>query len=137
MPPVAVFDANVLVSAMGWSGTPRRCIDSARNGMCLGVTSEPLLEEMIAALRTKLKFSDQQLLETSQYLLTFLRFFRVEGAVSSVCVDPKDDMVLESALVGGATHVVTGDRRHLLPLREFRGIRIVSPAEFMAMIDRK
>jgi uncharacterized protein len=137
MPSVAVFDANVLVSAIGWAGTPRRCIDSARDGVCHGATSEPLLDELTAALRTKLRFSDQQLLDTSQYLLTFLRFVRVEGIVRGVCTDPKDDMVLESAVIAGATHIVSGDRRHLLPLREFRGIMIVSPAEFMEIMNRE
>ena len=137
MPPVAVFDANVLVSAIGWAGTPRRCIDAARGTACRGVTSEPLLEELTAALRTKLKFSDQRLLETCQYLLTFLHWVHVEGLVHGACADPKDDMVLESAVVAGATHVVSGDRRHLLPLREFRGIKIVSPAEFMQVLERE
>jgi putative PIN family toxin of toxin-antitoxin system len=137
MPPVAVFDANVLVSAIGWAGTPRRCIDAARDGMCHGITSEPLIEELMAVLRTKLRFSDQQLLDSAQYLLTFLRFVHVEGTVRGVCMDPKDDMVLESAMVAGATHIVSGDRRHLLPLREFQGIAIVSPAEFMEMMDRE
>jgi len=136
MPPVAVFDTNVLVSAIGWAGTPRRCIDAARDGTCRGVTSEPLLEELMGVLRSKLRFSDQQLLDSSQYLLTFLRFVRIEGAVRGVCTDLKDDMVLETALVAEATHIVSGDRRHLLPLREFQGVRIVNPSEFMAMMDR-
>ncbi len=136
MPPVAVFDANVLVSAIGWAGTPRRCIESARDGVCGGVTSEPLLEELTAALRSKLKFSDQQLLETCEHLLGFLRLVRVEGVVRGACADPKDDMVLESAVVSKATHIVSGDRRHLLPMRTFREIEIVTPAEFMRVLER-
>ena len=102
-----------------------------------GVTSEPLLDELTAALRTRLNFSDEQLLETCQYLLTFLRLVHVEGSVSGICADPKDDMVLESALAAKATHIVSGDRRHLLPLREFRGIQIVTPAEFIDVLERE
>jgi predicted Rossmann fold nucleotide-binding protein DprA/Smf involved in DNA uptake len=37
--------------------------------------------------------------------------------------------VLECAVQAGATHIVTGDRRHLLPLSTFQGIAIVSAAE--------
>jgi predicted nucleic acid-binding protein len=40
-------------------------------------------------------------------------------------------MVLECALAGEADYLVTGDKKHLLPLRQFRGIRIISPAEFL------
>jgi predicted nucleic acid-binding protein len=41
---------------------------------------------------------------------------------------------LECAVVGGATHIVTGDRRHLLPLGSYQGIAIVSAADFLALV---
>ena len=40
-------------------------------------------------------------------------------------------MVLECALAGEADYIVSGDKKHLLPLRQFREIPIVSPAEFL------
>ena len=40
-------------------------------------------------------------------------------------------MVLECALAGEADYIVSGDKKHLLPLRQFRDIPIVSPAEFL------
>jgi predicted nucleic acid-binding protein len=45
-----------------------------------------------------------------------------------------DHKVLECAVVGGATHIVTGDRRHLLPLGSYQGIAIVSAADFLALV---
>ena len=45
--------------------------------------------------------------------------------------DPDDEMVLECALAAEADYIVSGDKKHLLPLREFQGIRIVSPADFL------
>ena len=50
-----------------------------------------------------------------------------------VCRDPKDDHVLELALNGAATHVVTGDD-DLLALNPFRGIPIVRPADFLDIV---
>ena len=41
---------------------------------------------------------------------------------------------VECAVVAGATHIVTGDRRHLLPLDGYRGTRIVTAAEFLAAV---
>lgn len=49
--------------------------------------------------------------------------------------DPDDDLFLATALVGGASVVVSGDRRHLRPLGEFAGVRIVDPATFLVEID--
>ena len=46
--------------------------------------------------------------------------------------DPSDEVYLATALVGAARRVVTGDLRHLLKLREFAGVRILNPAEFLA-----
>ena len=65
-------------------------------------------------------------------LLTFSRVVSISGQLKVVAGDPDDDKVLECAVVAGATHVVTGDRRHLLPMRSYAGIQIVTPAEFLA-----
>ena len=50
---------------------------------------------------------------------------------TGVTTDPDDEMVLECALAGNADFLVSGDKRHLLPLGEFRGIPIVNPADFL------
>lgn len=44
--------------------------------------------------------------------------------------DPADRKFLECAVAGGADFVVSLDR-HLLTLREYRGIRILAPKEFL------
>ena len=45
--------------------------------------------------------------------------------------DPSDEMILECALAGEADYIVTGDKKHLLPLREYCGVQIVNAAEFL------
>jgi predicted nucleic acid-binding protein len=45
----------------------------------------------------------------------------------------KDDKVLEGAVTVRATHIITGDRRHLLPLRCFQGILSLTAADFLAL----
>ena len=49
-----------------------------------------------------------------------------------VCRDLKDDRVLELAVNGNATYIVTGDA-DLLVLNPFRGVEIVTPAEFLKL----
>ena len=46
------------------------------------------------------------------------------------CRDPQDDRVLELAINRNATYIVTGDA-DLLLLNPFRGLKIVTPAEFL------
>jgi predicted nucleic acid-binding protein len=50
--------------------------------------------------------------------------------------DPKDDMVAATAVAAGADYLVTGDRRHLLSLGDYKGIRIVTPRQFLDLITR-
>ena len=55
---------------------------------------------------------------------------RTEGATP----DPGDEMILECGVAAEAQLIVTGDKKHLLPLRRFREIDIVAPAEFLRRI---
>jgi putative PIN family toxin of toxin-antitoxin system len=48
--------------------------------------------------------------------------------------DPKDDFVLTAALIGQADYLVTGDA-DLLVLGQVGPVRIISPAEFAALLS--
>ncbi|MBI2194858.1 MAG: putative toxin-antitoxin system toxin component, PIN family [Planctomycetes bacterium] len=129
---VAVFDTNILFSASGWKGKPFQCVELARADIVEGVTCREVLDELAQKLATKLEFSSQQALDTVADLLTFFRLVAITGNLKVVAADPDDDKVLECAVVAGATHMVTGDRRHLLPLGSYLGIPIVTAADFLA-----
>jgi uncharacterized protein len=57
-----------------------------------------------------------------------------ERMAVGVSADPDDDMFLECALAGSADYIVTGDQ-HLLVLKTFHDIPIVSPALFAAILE--
>jgi len=128
---LVVFDTNVLFSAIGWAGKPRRCLELARANTIEAVTCEPIMEELARNLRQKLRFTDRQVLETSLYLMRFMGVVAISGTLKGACADPKDDMVLECAVAAGATQIVSGDKKHLLSMKQFQGIAIVSPAELI------
>jgi predicted nucleic acid-binding protein len=48
--------------------------------------------------------------------------------------DPTDNRVLECAVAGNAAYIVTGDK-HLLDIKEYQGIIMLSPAGFLAFLD--
>ena len=131
MRPVAVFDTNILFSATGWKGRPFECVELARAGAVEGITCRELLDELAEKLESKLSFPPEDVVATLADLMTFLRVVSIPGILKAVPADPDDDKVLECAEAGGATHIVTGDRRHLLPLGSFNGIPIVTAADFL------
>jgi putative PIN family toxin of toxin-antitoxin system len=134
MAPVVVFDTNILFSAIGWKGRPYECLERARLGVADGVTSQALLDELVEKLRDKLTFTEEQIADTLADLLGYLRVVEVSERLTVVADDPDDDRVLECAVAAAADFIVTGDRRHLIPLANFRGCAIISAAEFLARV---
>jgi putative PIN family toxin of toxin-antitoxin system len=131
MQPIVVFDTNILMSGTGWRGNPYRCLELARAERVQGLTCREILDELTEKLRVKLYFSDERIADTLVDLLSFLRPMEIFNTLKNVTLDPDDNMIVECALVGHATHIVTGDRRHLLPLGSYQGVAIVSAADFL------
>jgi putative PIN family toxin of toxin-antitoxin system len=61
---------------------------------------------------------------------------RPQARSRPVCRDRDDDKVLETAVAGQADIILTGDR-DLLVLGEYKGIRILSPRQFVELMDRR
>ena len=120
-------------AGVGWRGKPYRCLELACIGLVEGVTGQELVDEVAQKLQTRLRLPTAQITDTIADLLGFLRLVKITHNLKVVSADPSDDKVLECAIVGGATHIVTGDRRHLLPLGSYQNIFIVSPAEFFTL----
>ena len=57
----------------------------------------------------------------------------VKRSFGAVTEDPEDDIVLDTAYEGRASHIVSGDK-HLLNLGRFRGIRIVTVNEMLELL---
>jgi uncharacterized protein len=132
--PVVVFDTNILFSAVGWQGNPYRCVELARNGLVEGVTCSELMDELTEKLRLKLNFSEEIVTETIADYLSFLGLVTIPGQLKHIIADPDDDVVLECALMAQADYIVSGDRRHLLPIGSYEGVSIVTATDFLAIV---
>lgn len=132
MQPIVVYDTNVLISGMVWGGIPYDCIELAQQEKVEGVTCDEILNEFEDKLTTKLGFFPSDAAEIVTGLLDFLQIVKIPNRLKGITTDPDDDMIIECAVVGEATHIVTGDQKHLLPLGNYQGILIVRPADFLA-----
>jgi predicted nucleic acid-binding protein len=54
----------------------------------------------------------------------------LNGSLTAICRDPKDDFILECASLGNADLIVTGDK-DLLALATFRSTRILTPRQYL------
>jgi putative PIN family toxin of toxin-antitoxin system len=130
---VVVFDTNVLLSALLTpGGTSFRCLALARGGELQSVTCREILDEFGEKLRTKFGYSEGEAAAAANEVRKFSQVVEISGALRAVPNDPDDDKFLECAILGGAKHVITGDKKHLLKMQSYRGINILSPADFLA-----
>lgn len=58
-----------------------------------------------------------------------------EASISIVKSSEADNRILECAVEARADFLITGDKRHPLALETFRGVKIVSPAEFLEFCE--
>lgn len=131
MQPVVVYDTNILISGMVWGGKPYDCIALAQQGKVKGLTCAGILDEFSEKLLTKFDYSEFRTARIIARLLGFLETVKITDTLEGCTTDPDDDKVIECAVVGGATHIVSGDRKHLLRLGSYQGILIVTAADFL------
>jgi predicted nucleic acid-binding protein len=98
------------------------------------VTCQEILDEFQEKLETKFAYIPQRAHAAATEVRSFSRVVTITNTLKGVVADPDDDKVIECAVVGNATHIVTGDRRHLLPLGNYRGIAIVSARDLLALV---
>ena len=128
---IVVYDTNILISGMVWGGIPYDCIKLAMTDRIEGVTCTEIIDEFAEKLTTKLEYSQFRISRIVSRLLGFLRVVKITNKLERITTDPDDNKIIECALVGNATHIVTGDKRHLLPLKDYQGIRIVTAIDFI------
>lgn len=127
----AVFDTNVLVSALALPGgrgdeALRKIVD----GEDALVLSRPILDELLGVLARKFAHDREALARVAVFLSEVGEFVEPDEALA-VFADEPDNRILECALAAGAQLVVTGDRA-MLAQEQFRGVRIVSLSAYLA-----
>jgi putative PIN family toxin of toxin-antitoxin system len=133
--PRLVLDTNVVVSAIAFpASVPKRALLRAQAAITL-VSQATLFELIHAFERAKWdRYIDRQL--RSRLLAEFMTGCETVSVITSIraCRDPKDDKFLELAIDGRADLILSGDQ-DLLVLHPFRGIAILTPAQYLALDD--
>ena len=127
-----VFDCGVLVSAIGWTGNPRRCLRLvALRQIRLCATSqiwdeyETRIPDVLAQKRPGLTARP-----TLDWLLTVAHFVEPAELGKQRSRDLKDDRYLACALAANAEALVTNDR-DLLVLEKPFGVTILTPIQLL------
>ena len=127
-----VLDTNILISALGWKGASREILEKCINDKIRLLESNDLLEELINVLkRPKFDFIPPlKKAEFLRYLVEISEIIHPKENLETIKDDISDNKVLECAIEGNADYIISGDE-HLLNLKQFKGIKIISAKEFV------
>lgn len=129
-----VLDTNVLVSAFGWKGSPHEVFFGCVRGTHRLFTSPAILEELRRVLRyEKFSFDSGKIEEFLTIVLEAASIIELGIRLDIIREDPDDNRILECAVSASADFIVSGDK-HLLDLKRFQAIQIVSPEVFRLLI---
>ncbi len=132
---IVVFDTNILISALfSQTGSPFRALALAKIGQIESVTCQEIMDEFAEKLLLKFKFSKDKTQSAVDEILSFSCMVEISGTLKAVPNDADDDMVIECAVVGNASHIVTGDK-HLLSLVKYQDIAIAKATDFVDLFS--
>jgi len=134
--PRVVFDTNVLISAAVFpGGVPSKSLQKVEVKKATSVTCREILNEFREKLIVKFDYTEEHAEKVIEKIMILSEIVPITGELKVIAADPKDDMVIECAVAGKANYLVTGDRKHLLPLGHYGEVQIVSPSDFLALKD--
>lgn len=128
-----VLDTNIIISGLLFGGKPKKVLDLVIDKKIEGFISNFIISESSEVLRKKFSFSPEQIQKTE---LLFKQSFSliVPGfSLKIIKEKPADNRILEAAAAAHADYLISGDTKHILPLKKIRKTKIVSPEEFLRL----
>ncbi len=123
-----LFDANVLIAAFLSIGSCYEIIQSAVSAHEVFYT-QYILSEFQHNFKTKFKFSTSVI----QSMTIFIEKHFQEGvtgkSLPGCCRDKDDNHILADAEANAIEVIITGDK-DILVLKQYKGIKIISPKEY-------
>ena len=104
-----------------------------KDGTAELILPKPALEELARVLRRKLQLDDASV----SSIVALVEDLANEVAdppseVQALCGDPDDDRIIAAATAAAAEVLMSGDRKHVLPLGRVGTMRIIRPQDLLA-----
>ncbi len=137
----AVLDTNVLASAiLGFpraASTPGELLRRWYDGAFTLVVSDHILTELGRTLSDQYftsRLAPDQIAAAFEALRVDAVIQPILIPVQGVATQPKDDVVLATALSAGADYLVTGDKP-LQALGHYQAVKLLSPRQFLDLLE--
>ncbi len=124
-------DTNFLISATQWDySVAHKLLKKLILSDAEIFTTQDILDETIEVLERDFEYSKNEAKNIIEKILLFAKLIEPKQKVGVIKDDPDDNKVIECAIESSSDYIITYDR-HLLKLKDYKGIKIVKPEEIL------
>lgn len=133
-----VLDTNVFISGIFWEGNfCSQLVDKWKNKKFDLVSSMEIIDELVKTLKNfKIQMPDDMIQDWRNLIIENSIIVEPTIKLDVVKEDLDDNKFLEAGLTGKADFIISQDN-HLLKLKEYEGIKIVNPEDFLLLLTEK
>ena len=127
-----VLDTNILISTALPGSRLRELVEAWQDGRCRLLISPEIFDEYLRVFAyPKFGLSMEEIRRILEHdVWPYAEQIKVTTRVTAIAADPSDNKFLACAVDGRADYIVSGDH-HLLTLRQFRRIPILTARQFL------
>ena len=131
---IVVLDTNILASATFCRGKSAHRLEAwAQSRFDLAVSHPVLTEYEEVIIRLAARYPQKRPTDWLSAIKQAGHLF-VPAPLPAVTADPDDEKLIECAVTARADYLVTGDKAHLLVLKQAVGVPIVAATDFLRML---
>ena len=130
-----VLDTNIFISGIHWSGSSEKILYAWFDNRFEFVCSESIIEEITETLMNfRIPLSMNDLLKWIIIISERAVIVKPSEKLDIVKEDPDDNKFFEAAIAGNAQYIISQDK-HLLRIKEFRRVKIITPEKFLKILE--
>ena len=123
-------DTNFLISATQWDySVAHKLLKKLILSDAEIVTTQDILDETAEVLERDFEYNKNEVKNIIGKILLFAKQIKPKQKIDVIKDDPDDNKIIACAIESSSEYVITYDK-HLLKLKEYKGIKIITPEEF-------
>ena len=127
-----VLDTNIYLSGLAFpKSQPGKILDLARKQSIQVFCSQSILLEIKKNLIVKFNYTEEMAEKFIEEILKFVKIISPKVKVRIIKEKEDDNRILECAVAAEVEFLISGDKKHILPLKSFQKTKILSAWEFL------
>ena len=132
-----VLDTNIFISGIFWENNSSKIIDFWRQEKITLISSLPIIKELVKVLDDfKIRMPDEMIKQWKNVIIENAIIVYPKIKINLVKDDPDDNKFIEAAITGNAEYIISQDK-HLLRIKKYKEIKILSPEQFLIKINKE